>query len=96
MLRMKKAKAEAAALAAATTTPMETDSNDKTIFTKAEEGAQSGGAGSGGLKLLGVGGKSGTGTGDKKSVGKKRTPGEIRIQKGNDIKFIDLLIIYLI
>lgn len=37
----------------------------------------------GGLKLLGIGGKGArSGTGGK-AGGKKRTPGEIRIQKGN-------------
>lgn len=44
------------------------------------------GGGSGGFKLLGVGGKVGTAN-DEKKVGKKRTPGEIRIQK--DIAELD-------
>lgn len=70
MLRMKKAKAEAAAAAAST--PMETESTNIEADDK----------GSGGLKLLGVGGKSGTTAGAKKSSIKKRTAGEIRVQKG--------------
>lgn len=39
-------------------------------------------SGSGGLKLLGIGGKGARSGNLIKSVGKKRTPGEIRIQKG--------------
>ena len=43
---------------------------------------------SGGLKLLGIGGKGArSGTGGKPG-GKKRTPGEIRIQKGTKQLFI--------
>jgi len=61
------------------------DSNTTTATTTAagESGVNSS-SGGGGLKLLGIGGKStrtnGEGTG--KTTGKKKTPGEIRIQKG--------------
>ena len=34
------------------------------------------------IKLLGIGGKSSRSTDGVKKVGKKKTPGEIRIQKG--------------
>ena len=34
------------------------------------------------VSLLGIGGKKTTRNGDNKTGGKKRTPGEIRIQKG--------------
>jgi hypothetical protein len=55
---------------------------------KAEEAAKdpSGGGAeepkSGKVSLLGIGGKKQTKNGDDKKGGKKRTPGEIRIQKG--------------
>jgi hypothetical protein len=39
-------------------------------------------SGSGGLKLLGIGGRGARSGNVVKSAGKKRTPGEIRIQKG--------------
>ena len=40
-------------------------------------------SGSGGLKLLGIGGKGAQSGNVVKAAGKKRTPGEIRIQKGS-------------
>jgi len=62
------------------------DSNttSNTVAAPAGESGVNSSSGGGGLKLLGIGGKStrtnGEGTG--KTTGKKKTPGEIRIQKG--------------
>lgn len=51
------------------------------------EGASSGSGG--GLKLLGIGGKSTRTNGEGvKTTGKKKTPGEIRIQKGSGVNTI--------
>ena len=72
MIRLKK-KAEAKAVEAAAA-PTETKSE-----STAEDNAD--GKSGEGLKLFGIGGKGGSGNEEKK-VGKKRTPGEIRIQKG--------------
>ncbi len=104
MLRLKKAKEEAAAATAAstsavntptTTTPVESKDTTETAMqvddnttqpsntesgeNPAEEGGE--GEGTGGISLLGIGGKQVKGAPVKK--GKKRTPGELRIQKGN-------------
>ena len=72
----KAAEEEAAATSATAegTTPMACDSTNPT--TEAEPKEESGG-----LSLLGIGGKQIKGGAAKKG-GKKRTPGEIRIQKG--------------
>ena len=85
----KKAEIEATAAPAGTTAPSSSAPDSKP--TNGDSAADAG-AGGGGLKLLGIGGKgarSGTVT---KSAGKKRTPGEIRIQKG---LFVELLILSL-
>lgn len=53
---------------------------------KAAEGENSNGGGTEKVSLLGIGGKKTTRNGDSgKTGGKKRTPGEIRIQKGESI-----------
>jgi len=73
MMRLKKPPKEEA--------PKPAPSNDDN--TNKADGKETEG---GGFKLLGVGGKVGTST-DEKKVGKKKTPGEIRIQK--DIAELD-------
>jgi hypothetical protein len=55
-----------------------TDAKDETDDIANESNAGSGG----GLKLLGIGGRGARSGNVIKSAGKKRTPGEIRIQKG--------------
>ena len=75
MIRLKKkaeAKEEAKNGDNSSSTDSKTESND------ANESDSKGT----GLKLLGVGGRVASND-EAKKVGKKRTPGEIRIQKGN-------------
>lgn len=83
MIRLKQKKAEeekkVASEATATTASSSSVLDTNGAIVETAEAASSGG----GLKLLGIGGKGArTGAGATKAVGKKRTPGEIRIQKG--------------
>jgi ubiquitin-conjugating enzyme E2 M len=89
----KKAAEEKAAAAEAAPAPSEgKDATEPEKTGTATEGKMeveadgSGGGSNGGLKLLGIGGKS-TKSGEAKKSGKKKTPGEIRIQK--DITDLD-------
>lgn len=66
---------------AATTATMAT--NNAISDTNISENDASNSSSGGGLKLLGIGGKSTRTNGEGiKTTGKKKTPGEIRIQKG--------------
>lgn len=82
MIRMQKkaaAKAETSADApaskeSASDSPSTTPAVDESTGSESKEGEQK-------VSLLGIGGKA-IGGGAAKAAGKKRTPGEIRIQKG--------------
>ena len=82
MIRLKQKKAEEEKKAAdeksAVLSPSTVDSkvNSDDFITESNSG-------SGGLKLLGIGGKGAQSGNIVKAAGKKRTPGEIRIQKGS-------------
>lgn len=82
MIRLKQKKAEEEKKAAdeksAALLPSTLDSklNNDDVVTESN-------GGSGGLKLLGIGGKGAQSGNVVKAAGKKRTPGEIRIQKGS-------------
>lgn len=79
MIRLKKKpeeKVDSATATATATTSNGTEDNSNTSNNSASDGKDSG------FKLLGIGGRNFT-TGESKAVGKKKTPGEIRIQKGN-------------
>lgn len=78
MIRMKKPEAKKEVVAVESDSAMKTDSPvnvDMSAEPKEDEEQP------GGLSLLGIGGKQIKG--GAKKAGKKRTPGEIRIQKGN-------------
>ena len=80
MMRLGKKKEEAKAEAKSNDTAMEVTKSEGDVSTKEteEEGKESG---NGAVSVLGIGGKRIQGNAAKKPT-KKRTPGEIRIQKG--------------
>jgi hypothetical protein len=80
MMRLNKKKEEAKAAADAKTASSEGGSDSAMDIVKSEGGEQQQ-SDSGAVSVLGIGGKRITGATAKKPT-KKRTPGEIRIQKG--------------
>jgi hypothetical protein len=81
MIRLKQKKAEEEKKAADEKAAV---SSSSTIDSKLnnDDAVTESNSGSGGLKLLGIGGKGAQPGNVVKAAGKKRTPGEIRIQKG--------------
>ena len=93
MIRLKQKKADEEKKAAeekktdveASATPVgipASSSSAADLKTNLVDGPADASTGGGGLKLLGIGGKGARTGVVTKSAGKKRTPGEIRIQKG--------------
>jgi hypothetical protein len=88
MIRLKQKKVEEKAAAekaveeakTAQIAPIANDEDKMDVDTSANEAADEKSDESSGVKLIGIGGKASRADGAKKS--KKRTPGEIRIQKG--------------
>lgn len=107
MIRLKQKKAEeekkandtstaatAAKVLAATTTVVSNSSNENAKMDTETSDEKNNNITTGALKLLGIGGKASRATvpQDAKKSGRKKTPGEIRIQKGIYFTFISLVI----
>lgn len=98
MIRLKQKKAEEEKKASEEASVAETPGSNQAVTTSSSSAQEANpdaeitsngdeGSNGGGLKLLGIGGKGArTGT-VTKVAGKKRTPGEIRIQKGQLLCF---------
>ena len=84
MLRLKQKKADEAKKAEeiAASVVTETPVSDQAIELSDNIEKEENNGNTDEIKLLGIGGKSSRATDGVKRVGKKKTPGEIRIQKG--------------
>eukprot|EP00640_Fibrocapsa_japonica_P004399 CAMPEP_0113935446 /NCGR_PEP_ID=MMETSP1339-20121228/2592_1 /TAXON_ID=94617 /ORGANISM="Fibrocapsa japonica" /LENGTH=226 /DNA_ID=CAMNT_0000937599 /DNA_START=60 /DNA_END=740 /DNA_ORIENTATION=+ /assembly_acc=CAM_ASM_000762 len=86
MIRLKKRQEEAESKEREGNVADEMDAGEDSVDAKADGKESKDSAGGGGVKLLGIGGKKSR-TGKKAGGGKRRTPGEIRMQK--DIAELD-------